>query len=64
MQRQLQLDLARHADALHESMVILICAHDEKYADLPERVHRLESAVFACSRVDSISYRWRAILSL
>jgi hypothetical protein len=47
MQQQLQLDLARHANALHESMVTLICAHDEKYTDLPERVHRLESAVFA-----------------
>jgi hypothetical protein len=47
MQQQLQLALARHANAIHESMVTLVCSHDEKYADLPERVHLLESAMFA-----------------
>ena len=36
MQQQLQLALARHANAIHESMVTLGCSHDEKYADLPE----------------------------
>jgi hypothetical protein len=46
MQQQLQTDLARHANALHESMAALIHGHDDKYKDLPPRVSRLESAVF------------------
>jgi hypothetical protein len=46
-QWQLQEDLARHAGALHESMLALITAHDDKYADLPDRVARLEARVFA-----------------
>jgi hypothetical protein len=50
MQRELQLDLARHANALHEWLTSMLRAHDEKYADLPARVNRLESAVFTPER--------------
>lgn len=35
------------ATALYESLATLIMASDEKYADLPKRVSRLETAVFA-----------------
>jgi len=45
-QQQLQADLARHANALHEWLGSMLRAHDEKYTDLPGRVGRLESAVF------------------
>jgi hypothetical protein len=44
--QQLQIDLARHANALHESMATMIRAIDDKYTDLPGRVGRLESVVF------------------
>ena len=37
----------RHATALCESLATRIVASDEKYADLPKRVSRLEAAVFA-----------------
>jgi alpha-D-ribose 1-methylphosphonate 5-triphosphate synthase subunit PhnG len=46
MHQQLQIDLARHVNASHESMMTMLRGHDEKYADLPGRVSRLESAVF------------------
>jgi hypothetical protein len=46
MYQQLQIDLARHINALHESMMTMLRSHDEKYTDLPGRVSRLESAVF------------------
>ena len=45
-ERQLQMDLARYAGALQESMSAMLTAHDEKYADLPGRVRRLEGHVF------------------
>ncbi len=45
--QQLQIDLARHANALHESMATMMRGLDDKYTDLPGRVGRLESAVFA-----------------
>ena len=45
-QQQLQADLARHANALHEWLGSMLRAHDEKDTDLPGRVGRLESAVF------------------
>ena len=45
--QQLQIELARHANALHESMATMVRGVDDKYADLPGRVGRLESAVFA-----------------
>jgi hypothetical protein len=40
------VDLARHARTAYESMSPLISAIDEKYADLPGRVSRLEASVF------------------
>jgi len=43
----LHAELARHAGAIYESMSTLISASDEKYADLPKRVSRLEATVFA-----------------
>jgi hypothetical protein len=47
MQQQLQTDLSRHANAIHESVAALIHGFDDKYKDLPPRVTRLESAVFS-----------------
>ena len=35
-------ELARHANAIQESLRVQIVAVDDKYADLPERVSRLE----------------------
>ena len=46
-EQRLNAELARHAGALYESMSTLISASDEKYADLPGRVSRLETTVFA-----------------
>jgi len=46
LHRELQADLARHFNALHEWLGSMLRAHDEKYTDLPGRVSRLESAVF------------------
>ena len=45
-EKRLQAELAHHAAALFESMSALITAHDDKYADLPGRVKRLETRVF------------------
>jgi exonuclease VII large subunit len=38
--------LARHTRAIQEAMATSISVIDEKYADLPARVSRLETAVF------------------
>ena len=46
MEQRLHLELAGYARAHHEQMVSLISIIDEKYADLPGRVKRLEGAVF------------------
>ena len=46
MRKEIQMDLARHANALYESMATLIKGSQETYADLPGRVTRLEAAVF------------------
>jgi hypothetical protein len=46
-QQQLQLDLARHTEAIREWISTMISVIDEKYVDLPSRVSRLENAVFA-----------------
>jgi hypothetical protein len=43
-------ELARHAKAIQESLATQISAMDDKYADLPGRVNRLESTVFAPKR--------------
>ena len=44
-ERRVQVDLARHVNAIFESMSTQSSASDEKYADLPERVSRLEVTV-------------------
>ena len=46
-EQRLHVELARHATALYESLATLIVASNEEYADLPKRVGRLETAVFA-----------------
>jgi hypothetical protein len=46
-ERRLSEDLAHHARSIHEAMQAQFAALDDKYADLPERVRRLEGAVFA-----------------
>jgi hypothetical protein len=46
-EQRLNAELARHAGALYESMSTLISASNEQYADLPGRVSRLETTVFA-----------------
>ena len=49
-EQRLQADLARHAGALYESMATLISTIDDKYADLPGRVSRLETVTFGGGR--------------
>jgi hypothetical protein len=39
-------ELARHARAIQENLSAQIGLIDEKYADLPTRVRRVEDAVF------------------
>ena len=46
-EQRLSAELARHMGTIQESMSALFAASDEKYADLPGRVNRLEAAVFA-----------------
>lgn len=48
--RELQADLARHTKAYHEATLSMLATMDEKYADLPGRVNRLETAVFTPER--------------
>jgi hypothetical protein len=43
-------EIARHTKAFAESMATLVSAVDEKYADLPPRVKRLENRLFARKR--------------
>jgi uncharacterized protein YerC len=47
MEQRLGAEMARQFGAFHEAMVALFSAGDEKYATLPDRVRRLETAVFA-----------------
>jgi cell division protein FtsB len=49
-EQHLRTELARHTNAVHESMTAQIAAIDEKYADLPARVHQLEGNVFPLER--------------
>jgi uncharacterized protein YceH (UPF0502 family) len=49
-EQRLHADLAMLAKAHQESMATLISIIDEKYADLPRRVKRLEGAVFRAKR--------------
>lgn len=46
MEQRLLAELARHTRTIQESMAAQISAIDEKYADLPPRVTRLEAEVF------------------
>jgi hypothetical protein len=46
MEQRLLAELARHTRAIQESMSAQSSAIDEKYADLPRRVTRLEAEVF------------------
>jgi hypothetical protein len=50
MEQRLLAELARHTKASQESMSKEISVVDEKYADLPGRVSRLESEVVARKR--------------
>jgi len=45
LRRDLQSDFARHASTIFESAQAMIRALDDKYADLPGRVTKLESRV-------------------
>ena len=49
-EQRLHADLAQHTNAAAESMTAQIAVIDEKYADLPARVHQLESNVFPLKR--------------
>lgn len=49
-EKRLSAELAQHAKALHESMEKLISGSYERFADLPGRVSRLETAVFPDKR--------------
>jgi hypothetical protein len=46
-ERRLLDELARHTGAIHELLSKNISVVDDKYRDLPDRVHRLETEVFA-----------------
>jgi chromosome segregation ATPase len=50
LEQRLMEDLARHTRANHEAMQTQLAAIDEKYADLPGRVNRIEATVFAPDR--------------
>jgi hypothetical protein len=45
-EQRMLAELARHAKAIQEALSTQGSAIDEKYADLPRRVRRLEAAVF------------------
>ena len=49
-EQRLSAELARHVKAILEAMSTQISAVDEKYADLPARVSRLETKVFVPER--------------
>jgi hypothetical protein len=46
LEQRLLGELARHTRAIHESMSTQISVIDEKYADLPARVTRIETKMF------------------
>jgi len=43
---RLSAQLAKHAQAHHDDLMSMLSKFEEKYADLPGRVTRLEGAVF------------------
>jgi hypothetical protein len=44
-EQRLSVEMARHANAISEDLTVRVAIVDEKYADLPVRVARLESIV-------------------
>ena len=50
LEQRLLAELARYTRAIYESMSTQVAIIDEKYADLPPRVRRLETKVFAPRR--------------
>jgi hypothetical protein len=46
-EQRLLTEIARHTRAIQESMSSQISVIDDKYNDLPARVHQLEARVFA-----------------
>ena len=50
LEQRLHAELARHATAMCEMMSKQISVIDERYADLPPRVHRLETEAFGPTR--------------
>jgi len=49
-EQRLLTDLARHTKAAFEAMAMQVSAIDDKYAELPGRVSRLEATVFPPER--------------
>jgi chaperonin cofactor prefoldin len=47
---RLLTELARHTKAVQEALSTQVSAIDDKYADLPARMNRLEAAVFTTKR--------------
>jgi ubiquinone biosynthesis protein UbiJ len=50
MEKRLNNDLAQHVKSVGEWFTDQLKVVDDKYADLPERVNRLESTVFTAKR--------------
>jgi chromosome segregation ATPase len=50
LEERLLAALAQHTKAIHESISMQVSMFDEKYADLPARVQRLEAQVFSPRR--------------
>jgi hypothetical protein len=44
-EQRLSVEMARHANAISENLTVRVAAVDEKYADLPVRVARVEAIV-------------------
>jgi chromosome segregation ATPase len=49
-EQRLSMELAHHANAIVENVAKHVGVVDDKYADLPRRVTRLEGAVFKAKR--------------
>jgi cell division septum initiation protein DivIVA len=49
-EQRLLTEIARHIRAANEAMIAQLSVIDEKYADLPRRVRRLETKVFVAKR--------------
>jgi hypothetical protein len=49
-EQRMLTEIARHIRAANEAMIAQLSVIDEKYADLPRRVRRLETKVFVAKR--------------